>query len=317
MEFWNETKDRAQMTLTVWTQYAPTLTIGGLGIADLTAYIAEFEPAAQARTTAQDAFDAAERVISDTLLKMKILDVKIAQIIDGQVNEPGIVRDLNQVFHIVPRSVPTIMARARALHPVWVRANAFLAALTPTQPPITRSIQGVPHTAAMLKGFLDGMTTPEQAVKDTGGELFKKRSDLRVIDRKTDRLIKDWYQVVKNQFEPGTQAYEALEQIPTEGGTPMPDAVDIATLTQGGTDGLHVLANYESGGGDHATTLEVQWMVVGVDADFTHTATLDPSGNTLGPFTVGQVVKVRTSVSNSSGTRTSAVRTITIETPIL
>jgi len=58
-------------------------------------------------------------------------------------------------------------------------------------------------------------------------------------------------------------------------------------------------------------------MVQGVDADFTHTAPLDASGNALGPFAVNQVVKVRTSTSNSSGTRTSAVRTITIGQPIL
>jgi hypothetical protein len=41
---------------------------------------------------------------------------------------------------------------------------------------------------------------------------------------------------------------------------------------------------------------------------------MEPSGNTLGPFLVGQVVRVMTEVSNSS--RTSAVRTITIEEPI-
>ncbi len=317
MEFWNETKDRAQMTLAVWTQYAPTLTIGGLGTADLTAYIAEFEPAAQARTTAQDDFDAADRVVRNTLLKTKILDVKIAAIIDGQIADLNIIDDLGDVFNIVPRSEPTILSRARALFPVWARANTALAALTPTQPPITRNIQGVPHTAAMLKGFLDGYTAIIQTRDDRESTLNKKRSDLRVIDRKTDRLIKAWYQVVKNMFEAGTPEYEALAQIPTEEGTPTPDVFDIATLLQGGTGGLRVLVSYEAGGGDHATTLEVQWMVEGVDADFTHTATLDPSGNTLGPFTVGQVVKVRTSVSNSSGTRTSAVRTITIEAPIL
>ena len=58
-------------------------------------------------------------------------------------------------------------------------------------------------------------------------------------------------------------------------------------------------------------------MVEGVDEDFTHTAPLDASGNALGPFTQGQVVKVRTNVSNSTGARTSPVRTITIEEPIL
>jgi len=40
------------------------------------------------------------------------------------------------------------------------------------------------------------------------------------------------------------------------------------------------------------------------------------SGNTIGPFAVGQVVRVRTHVSNSDGERTSSVRTITITTPI-
>ncbi len=121
----------------------------------------------------------------------------------------------------------------------------------------------------------------------------------------------------KNTAEAGSDEALALEQIPTEQGTPVPDVIDIDTVLQGGDDGLHVLVHYEPGGGDHATTREIQWMVEGVDVDFTHTAPLDASGNALGPFTVGQVVKVRTSASNSSGTRTCAVRTITIGTPIL
>ena len=54
----------------------------------------------------------------------------------------------------------------------------------------------------------------------------------------------------------------------------------------------------------------------GVDAEFGHTTALDPSGNMFGPFTVGQVVKVQTKVTNSTGSRTSAIRTITIEAPI-
>jgi len=66
----------------------------------------------------------------------------------------------------------------------------------------------------------------------------------------------------------------------------------------------------------HATTKLVKWKVVGVDVGFDNSATLDPSGNTLGPFLVGQVVQMMTEVSNSGGTRTSAVWTITIETPI-
>ena len=60
----------------------------------------------------------------------------------------------------------------------------------------------------------------------------------------------------------------------------------------------------------------IGWQIEGVDPGFDQSAPLDASGNTLGPFAVGEVVKIMTEVSNSSGTRTSAVRTITIEEPI-
>lgn len=69
--------------------------------------------------------------------------------------------------------------------------------------------------------------------------------------------------------------------------------------------------------GAHATTKLLKWMVVGVDTDFTHSTPLTDAGDAIGPFTVGQVVKVETEATNSAGTRTSAVRTITIETPIV
>ena len=54
-----------------------------------------------------------------------------------------------------------------------------------------------------------------------------------------------------------------------------------------------------------------------VDPDFTNSVELESGGNAVGPFTEGQVVKVITEVTNSSGSRTSAERTITIEPPIV
>ena len=77
-----------------------------------------------------------------------------------------------------------------------------------------------------------------------------------------------------------------------------------------------MLVAYVAGGGSHATTLLIRWQVDGVDPGFDLNPPLDPSGNTLGPFAVDQFVRVMTEVSNRSGTRTSAVRTITIEEPI-
>jgi hypothetical protein len=318
MENWENTKSRAQISLAVWKLHTAELKIGGLGATDLEGFIAQFEPAAQARTTDQDGRDASVRTTKTALLKMKILGTKVPQIIDGQVpGETGIIEDLGEIYRIVPRSEPTILGRARGLYPIWVRADAALAALTPPAAPITRPIGNTPHTAAMLKGLLDGYTDVVAAMNNKESQLNKTRGDLRTLDHKVDQLAKNWYKVVKNTYDEGSPVYEALAQIPTEGGTPTPDPVDIDELIQGGTGGLQVLVSYVAGGGEHATTLEVQWMVEGVDADFTHNAPLDASGNALGPFTEGQVVKVRTSVSNSTGSRTSPVRTITIEEPVV
>ena len=130
-------------------------------------------------------------------------------------------------------------------------------------------------------------------------------------------MNKNWYGYVKNTYDPGTPIYDALAGIPVEASTPAPDPIEIETVTQGGEGGLQVLVSYVAGGGDHATTRQVQWQVLGVDPDFTHTAPLDASGNALGPFGQGKVVRVRTLVGNSVATQTTAPRTITLGRPIV
>ena len=201
------------------------------------------------------------------------------------------------------------------LYPVWLRANTALAALTPTQDPIKRVIAGTEYTAALLKGLLDGFTGLVKVMRDEGSALKVKKLDLAKHDKAVDQLIKRWYKAAKALAEPGSDLEAALEDVPTEEGTPAPEVIEIDTVTQGGDSGLEVLVTYVSGGGAHATTKVVKWQV-GAEVNFPHSAPLETGGNTLGPFTVGQVVKVITEVSNSSGTRTVAPRTITIETPI-
>lgn len=318
MQFWEITKERAQLSLTVWTQHAPTLKIGTQGTTELTALIAQYEPLVQMRAVKQDDADAAYRAGQATLQKLKVLGTKIPQIIEGMLGDNVLLmKDLKDVYQISPRTEGTILERARALYPVWVRANTALAALTPSQPPITRVLQGTPQTAAMFKALLDDYTTQVQAISDTEGLLEATRKELKDLDDETDQLIKKWYKVMKASYDPGSPEYEALGSIPTETGTPAPDTTEINTVTQGGTDGLHVAVDYEPGGGAHATTQLLKWMVVGVDTDFTHSVPLEAAGNEIGPFTVGQTVKLITEATNSSGTRTSAERTITLEPPIV
>jgi hypothetical protein len=141
MEYWEVTKQRAQLTLAAWTQYVPTLTIGTQGTTDFETLIEGFEPLVQERTEAQDSYDAAYRAGQDALLRMKVLGTKVPQIIEAQLDEnQGIMKDVNDLYAVSPRVEATILKRARMLYPVWVRANTALAALTPPQPPIARPI---------------------------------------------------------------------------------------------------------------------------------------------------------------------------------
>lgn len=317
MEYWEVTKNRAQLTRSAWEQHVPALKIGTDGFAELETLIGQFEPLVQERTAAQDEKDAAFRAIQGALLKLKVLGTKIPAIIDGQLSEnEGLMKDLNDLYSTKPATEATILKRARMLYPVWVRANTALAALTPAQPPITRIIQGVAYTAALLKSLLDGYTDLIATNNNKQETLDVKRSALRTLDRTVDQLNKRWYKVVKASYDPGTPEYEALADIPTEPSTPLPETVEIDTITQGGEEGRQALVAYVPGGGDHATTKKIKWQVVGVDAGFTNEAPLDASGNALGPFPVGTEIKIITEVTNSAGSRTTAPRTIIIEEPI-
>lgn len=57
----------------------------------------------------------------------------------------------------------------------------------------------------------------------------------------------------------------------------------------------------------HTMAKLIKWQVANVDAGFDHSAPLDASGNALGPFTVGQTVKVITEATNSIATRTIVI----------
>lgn len=314
MEYWEDTKNRAQLTRAAWEQHVPALKIGTDGVDDLEGYILQFEPLAQERTVAQDEKDEAFRAIQGALLKLKVLGTKVPAIIDGQLSEnEGLMKDLNDLYKTKAVTEASILKRARMLYPVWVRANAAMAALSPAQGPITRVIQGVTYTAALMKGILDGYSDLIAEDKDKLEVLDEKRSALRGLDRTVDQLNKRWYKVVKASYDPGTPEYEALANIPTEPGTPLPETIEIDTVTQGGEEGRQALVAYVPGGGEHATSKKIKWQVVGVDADFVNEAPLDASGNALGPFPVGTVVRIIVEVGNSAGTRTTSPRTITIE----
>lgn len=317
MQYWEVTKNRALETLPVWTHHLPTLNIGGKTPASLEALIDAFEPAAQAQSAQQDVYDGAYRATLDALARMKKLGTSVPQLIESQLKgNTTIMTDVADLYRTTPKSEATILKRLRDLLTVWESANAALAAMTPAQAPITFQVGATVYTAALAETLLNNYTTLSKTMKNEDSTLKGTKNALRVLDRETDDLNKRWYQAAKTMSGTNPALAAALEGITTESGTPAPDPYEINTLLQGGQGGLQALVSYLPGGGDHATTSLLKWMVEGVDVDFPHSAPLDPGGNTLGPFVVGNVVKVITQVSNSTGTRTSAVRTITITEPI-
>ena len=318
MEFWEITKDRSQKTLVVWQQHVPTLHIGNLASSALETLIDGFDPLVAARIDAQDTFDAAFRAVQDSLAIMRVLGTKVPQIIEGQLDgNQSIEKDVNDLYANSPRTESTILKRLRELLPVWVRANTALAALTPTQPPITRVVGGVAYTAATAKTLYDAYTDLVGTRGEKSGLLDTAKEALAAHDAAADDLNKRWYKVVKATADSGTPLANALETIPTEEGTPAPTIVDISTITQGGETGMSALIDWAPGGGDHATTSNLRWKVEGVDADFTHSVPFNRAGNEIGPFEVDQIVRILGEFINSSGTRTTAIRSITIGEPIV
>ena len=141
---------------------------------------------------------------------------------------------------------------------------------------------------------------------------YQSAFTLRVAATAVDRLNKRFYAKLTAEARTNAALADALAQIDTESAG-LPGTLGISGILQGGTDHLHILVSYDPGTYDGSATSTIEWMVTGVDTDFTHNAPADPSGNALGPFTVGSTVQLRTRVTNSNGTTTGSVRTLTLQ----
>ncbi len=320
MEYWEPTLKRSQATLSLWSLHIPTFKVGAQSATNLGMLIQAFESLAQSRITAEFTYDEAYRAVQRALDTMKVLGTKVPVLIQAHLEENGaLMKEVQLLFQTTPRTEATILKRARELYPVWVRANAAMAALIPPQPEILRVVGGVAYSAAMLKGLLDEYADLIKAMEDKAALVEEAKEAQRENDRTADRLNKRFYQMAKASHDAGSAVHEALREIPTEPSTPPPKPIEIATVRQGGESGTEVVVSLEPGGGAHATRREVQWMVEGVDEDFAHSAEVAKPDKAkawpplvLGPFAPGQSVKIRTLAGNSAAQRTGAPRTLRI-----
>jgi hypothetical protein len=315
MEYYQIFQNRAAQTAAVINKNIPTLTVAGVNAAGLLAQSKALDGLAQLRDDAVTTSDAA--VNAEHLGQMQIhnLVLSLPHVVEGELDEnvpaeSALLDLLAPVFAIVPRTTELTLDRGMKLKSALDKINAYLAAQTPARGPVTSGGKGV----ADLNTLITTQPLLEQAVEDTAADVSSARTALRTAATAVDRLNKRFYAKLQSEARTNAALALALGQIDTESAS-LPGTLGISTIMQGGADQLHLLVNYDNASYDATAKSTIEWQVAGTDNDFTNSAALDPSGNTLGPFPVGRTVNVRTRVTNSHGTTTGSVRTITLQPP--
>ena len=313
MEFYQLVQNRTNETIPVITTYDPTLTIEKKGVAELAADAKALDGLADVRDQEIFDFDQAVRAEFAGYLGIRLLGVKVPALIEAFLGDGDpLLESLSDVYAVTPRTTESALERGRALRPVWVKANAQRGALVPPEPPITRNGAGI----AQLDALMGAQPALEQTIKTAAQAVRAARLALASAAGALDALNKRFYKALSADADSGSALENALGGITTEGQN-MPPTLSIAKVLQSGADQLHVLASFDAGTLDATMTNTVEWQVVGVDADFTHNKPAAAGGTEIGPFTVGQTVRLRTRVANANGTTTGSVRSITIAPPIV
>lgn len=315
MEYYQVFQNRAVQTAAVITKFIPTLTVNGVTAAGLLTQSKALDTLAQSRDDALAASDAAVNAESLGQFAIHDLVLSLPHVAEGELDdnvpaESALIDLLAPVYSIVPRTTELALERGMKLKSALDKINPFLAAQTPVRPPVTSGGKG----EADLVALMNAQPALEQAIEDMSAGVSSARTALRTAANNVDRLNKRFYVKLQSEARTNPALAAALSQIDTET-VNLPGTLGIASIVQGGTDQLHLLVGYDNASYDGTLTNAIEWEVAGTDAGFTHTAAVDPSGNTLGPFAVGKTVNVRTRVTSGVGTTTGSIRTLTIQPP--
>ena len=314
MEYYQATQNRAAETAAVINRNLPGLSVGGQTAAALSSTSSVLDTMAQTRDDALAAFDEANNFENLGFLTLQSLTLALPQAAAGELNdevpvESGLLDLLDPVYAITPRTTGFAMERGKKLVSALTLINSYLTGVVPARASITSGGRGLAQLTAAL-GSLPGRGQTEE---NRAADARAARTTLHVAATGLDRLNKRFYSRLQSEARTNPTLAEALSQITTDSAN-LPGTLAVKSLLQGGSGGLHLLLSYENGSYDSSATNTVEWMVTGMDTDFTHQVAADPSGNTLGPFVAGSTVKLRTRVTNANGTTTGSIRTLVIAT---
>ena len=306
VEFFEGVHQRGQQTLAVWNTHAPTFQVGALTLAAHTTDVALLLTHVNDRDVQQDVQDDVVLARDANFNALRDIVVRVPQLIEATLEDDDLLQsDLDDAYAVEPNRTHGGMERGRRVISLWNRVNTVRAAMTPALPALTLGAT----TVANLQTLLTNHPALLQTVEDERSELNQKTGVLKMTTRRVDRNNKRWYGAWSKNFANGSAENDALSQIDTGPTTPVPSALEIATLTAAGT---RVQVAYVAGGGDHATTLVLLWLVVGIDPDFGHATPVNLAGQAIGPFSAGDEIQFKTRGSNSTGDTDSAVVSITL-----
>lgn len=315
-ELHEEVHTRNQQTGAVWNTHAAGYKVGQLTLAQHLTNGSALFTAANTRDLAQDAVDDARAVRDNNFVLLSKLDVAFPRNVEGQLEEEddfhGEVADCRAIEVV---SQEDAIARARRVVSLVTRVNTARAALVPPLAAITVKHpdgSGTDVTVANLTTAMNNHPGLMQTVQDRIADLNKARNALRKAAGKVDRDNKRWFAAWEGTYPDGSVERDALSQIDTGPHTPAPSALEINTVTPAA--GGSFAAVYVAGGGNHATTLHLQWKVVGVDAEFGHDTLVVLAGQSVATGAAAGVdVTFRTKAHNSQGTTYSAEQTGTAQ----
>ena len=315
MEYYQHIQNRSQQTVAVINTYVPNLKVGLIGSAELSTQSTGLDNDATVRDQRLTVSDAAVNAEAAGFALIVKMDLALAAAASAELDEEvpaeaALLSLLDPVYAIVPVTTEAAVRRGHKLVAALQKIDSYLAGLQPPRGPIISGGRGL-NTLILTLGLQPGL---EQTVENTGASATEARSILRSHARGVDRLNKRCYQKLQAEARDNSALAEALAQIQTDDAN-LPATLGIRTILQGGAGGLQLLISYDNASYDDALENTLEWMVTDVDADFTNSTPVDPSGNAIGPFTAGQEVKLRSRTRNANGTTTGSVRTLTIQPP--
>ncbi|MDB6154907.1 MAG: hypothetical protein JWL90_3360 [Chthoniobacteraceae bacterium] len=298
-EFWEVTRERGIATVSVWALDAK-FALRDLSLKNHQMQVAQLDELAGARADQQVLLSAARSARDLAFDQLKELIVRVPGVIEGMLEPESDLHSHLRLIYNVSSSFTeeSALRRGRLTLGLWSKFNEQMP--QGSSPLVLRQNGSAGFDVAGFEVLLlKTCVQAQQKLANAERDLSIVKSELALLESKVDQNNKRWYKAwIKNHLAGTKEGDAARSQIPTEQGTPIPAAQEIAALYP--QPDQRIWVEYAPEGGHHATTLELQWRLAG-EADFLHFIPLQLPSQFIGPFSAGTTVLIRTRAANSSG----------------